>query len=87
MPQLKMDNTTSFDTNNLSTHYESDIFVNNETTGTKDEFLLKLLDRSQLVMTTIGVIANIGTSVTLIKNKQVSIFVSLLPIISIPWIV
>ena len=31
-----------------------------------------LMDRSQLVMTTIGLIANIATSLTLIKNGQVS---------------
>ena len=30
-----------------------------------------LMDRSQLVMTTIGLIANIATSLTLIKNGQV----------------
>ena len=31
-----------------------------------------LMDRSQLVMTIIGLIANIATSLTLIKNGQVS---------------
>ncbi len=30
-----------------------------------------LMDRSQLVMTIIGLIANLGTSITLIKNGQV----------------
>ena len=65
-----MEDTTLFDAKDLSTHFESDVFINNHTTGTKDEFLLMLLDRSQLVMTLIGVIANVGTSITLLKNKQ-----------------
>ena len=43
----------------------------NMTSSTNNEFLLIFLDRSQLVMTIIGVIANIGTSITLIKNGQV----------------
>ena len=34
-------------------------------------WLMVLLDRSQQVMTIVGLIANIGTSVTLIKNGQV----------------
>ena len=41
-------------------------------TADGDPFWMILMDRSQLVMTLIGVIANIGTFVTLIKNKQVS---------------
>ena len=32
-----------------------------------------LVDRSQQVMTIIGVIANMGTSITLIKNGQVGV--------------
>ena len=44
--------------------------INNTDDG--DPFWMILMDRSQLVMTLIGVIANIGTFVTLIKNKQVS---------------
>ena len=69
--ELKMENTTLFNADNIWTHFESDLFVNKETAETKDEFLLMLLDRSQLVMTIIGIIANIGTSITLMKNKQV----------------
>ena len=34
---------------------------------------MTLVDRSQQVMTIVGVIANVGTSITLIKNGQVSI--------------
>ena len=36
-----------------------------------DPFWLIFMDRSQLVMTLIGVIANTATFITLIKNKQV----------------
>ena len=36
-------------------------------------WLMVLLDRSQQVMTIVGLIANIGTSITLIKNGQVSV--------------
>ena len=50
---------------NLTDYYD------NKTSSTNNEFLLIFLDRSQLVMTIVGVIANIGTSVTLIKNGQV----------------
>ena len=49
------------------THYHDNI-----TSSSSNDFLLIFLDRSQLVMTIVGVIANIGTSVTLIKNGQVS---------------
>ena len=44
------------------------------TSSTSDtSWIMILLDRSQQVMTVIGVIANIGTSITLIKNGQVSL--------------
>ena len=39
----------------------------------KDPIWLIVLQRSQLIMTILGVIANLGTSITLIKNGQVSI--------------
>ena len=39
----------------------------------KDPVWLIILQRSQLIMTIIGVIANLGTSITLIKNGQVSV--------------
>ena len=38
----------------------------------KDPIWLIILQRSQLIMTILGVIANLGTSITLIKNGQVS---------------
>ena len=37
----------------------------------EDSILVIILDRSQLIMTSIGLVANIGTSTTLIKNGQV----------------
>ena len=43
----------------------------NLTSSISNELLLNFLDRSQLIMTIVGVIANIGTSITLIKNGQV----------------
>ena len=47
-------------------------YDDNMTSLTSDiSWLTVLLDRSQQVMTIIGVIANIGTSITLIKNGQV----------------
>ena len=57
---------------NLTDYYD------NITSSLSNEFLLILLDRSQLVMTIIGVIANIGTSITLIKNGQVGTKIDLL---------
>ena len=48
-------------------------FNDNLTSSRSNDVILVLLDRSQLIMTIIGVIANIGTSVTLIKNGQVSV--------------
>ena len=38
----------------------------------KDPIWLIILQRSQYIMTILGVIANLGTSITLIKNGQVS---------------
>ena len=49
------------------THYHGNI-----TSSSSNDFLLIFLDRSQPVMTIIGVIANIGTSITLFRNGQVS---------------
>ena len=48
-------------------------YHDNITSSSSSDFLLIFLDRSQLIMTIIGVTANIGTSFTLIKNGQVNI--------------
>ena len=47
-------------------------YHDNITSSSSNDFLLIFLDRSQLIMTIVGLIANIGTSITLIKNGQVS---------------
>ena len=70
-----MDNKTEDLFNNLFPININDTFTINSTSANStddgDPFWIILMDRSQLVMTLIGVIANIGTSITLIKNKQV----------------
>ena len=48
------------------------------TSSANNEFLLIFLDRSQQVMTIVGVIANISTSITLIKNGQVGVTLTLI---------
>ena len=54
----------------------------NMTSFTSDiSWFILLLDRSQQVMTIVGIIANIGTSITLIKNGQVSVIKTLALII------
>ena len=42
----------------------------------KDSLLIIILDRSQLIMTSIGLVANVGTSTTLIKNGQVGMTIT-----------
>ena len=51
---------------------------NNMTSSVSNDFLLIFLDRSQQVMTIVGVIANIGTSITLIENGQVGVTLTLI---------
>ena len=51
---------------NVTYHY------NNMMLSSSNDFLLIFLDKSQLVMTIIGVIANMGTSFVLFTNGQVS---------------
>ena len=47
------------------------------TSSRSNDVILVLLDRSQLIMTIVGVIANMGTSITLIKNGQVGTNITL----------
>ena len=47
-------------------------FSNSVISDDGDPIWLIILDRSQLIMTIVGLIANVGTSTTLIKNGQVS---------------
>ena len=51
-------------------------FSNSLMSDNKDSVWLIFLDRSQLVMTIVGLVANVGTSVTLIKNGQVSMTIN-----------
>ena len=57
----------------------NDYATNESITQDKDPLWMVLMDRSQLIMTIIGFLANVATSITLIKNGQVSnkIFYSL----------
>ena len=59
----------------------STLYYDNMTSSISDtSWLMVLLDRSQQVMTIVGVMANIGTSITLIKNGQVCSLFFLLPV-------
>ena len=52
----------------------TEMFDNNRSKinkNSKDPLWMILMDQSQLVMTVIGLIGNIATSITLIKNGQV----------------
>ena len=76
MESTSYDNINKYDKYNLSILFLENVtyYYDNMTSSTSDiSWLMVLLDRSQQVMTIIGVIANIGTSITLIKNGQVSV--------------
>ena len=47
--------------------------VNNSVVIGNDPLWIVFMDQSQLIMTIIGLVANIATSVTLIKNGQVRV--------------
>ena len=61
----------------VSSGYQGDLTTNVVTTqadeSSADPAWLVVLEKSQLIMTIIGVIANVGTLITLIKNGQVSL--------------
>ena len=46
---------------------------NNSVVTENDPLWIVFMDQSQLIMTIIGLVANIATSVTLIKNGQVRV--------------
>ena len=57
--------------------FENVTYYDYMTSTRNDTSVLSIfLDRSQLIMTIIGVIANIGTSITLIKNGQVGMIIT-----------
>ena len=65
---MKYHNIHNLSIENTTHHYD------NVTSSISDtSWFIILLDRSQQVMTIVGIIANIGTSITLIKNGQVSV--------------
>ena len=69
-----MDATTAinFVYNDLYNHNLNENGNERDVQKENDPFWMVLMDRSQLVMTTIGLLANIATSITLIKNAQVN---------------
>ena len=66
-----MEEIFNFTSNNPSIDNKNVHFSNSVISDDKDPIWLIILDRSQLIMTIIGLIANVGTSTTLIKNGQV----------------
>ena len=59
------------------TSFENVTYYDNMTSTRNDtSLLIILLDRSQLIMTIVGIIANIGTAITLIKNRQVGMIIT-----------
>ena len=63
------DNNNS-DRYNIILFFENSTYYYDNTSSLTSEILINLLDSSQQVMTIIGLIANIGTSITLIKNGR-----------------
>ena len=63
---------------NVTQYNDNDNLMHNLTSSRSYDVLIIFLDRSQLVMTIVGMIANIGTSITLIKNGQVSVSLALI---------
>ena len=63
-----MEETFSVTTDTLPTDNNNISLISDD----EDPVWLIVLQRSQLIMTMLGVIANLGTSITLIKNGQVS---------------
>ena len=66
-----MEESTSFNTNFVTIHLNG-TYPENVHTKKIDPLWILFMDKSQLVMTIIGVIANIVTFVTLTVNGQVS---------------
>ena len=56
---------------------ENTTYYDNVTSSSDVSWLIILVGRSQQVMTIVGVIANVITSITLIKNGQVSVALAL----------
>ena len=63
---------TTINNETLSTVNINDTFTISDISKENDPFWVIFMYRSQLVMTLIRAIANTATSITLIKNRQVS---------------
>ena len=68
-----MKNHNSYNFSIINVENVTNNYANMTSSISEVSWLMVLLDRSQQVMTIVGLIANIGTSVTLIKNGQVSV--------------
>ena len=71
-----MEETTMGYNEDSSISFYKPMNLNKTLSNEKDPLLMILIDRSQLVMTIIGFLANIATSITLIENGQVSFTVN-----------
>ena len=60
------------DTNITNTSSTKVLYDNNNTINDDSPLWMTLMDQSQLVMTIVGFVANMATSITLLKNGQVS---------------
>ena len=68
-----MKETFTVTTENLTTDNTNLSFYNSLTSDNEDSIWIIFLQESQLVVTIVGFVANIGTSTTLIKNGQVCV--------------
>ena len=64
--------TILFDEFNFTSSNFNAMKLENTTENDDDDFFKLLLDRSQMVLTSVGLLANSATVITLIKNEQVS---------------
>ena len=62
---------TTVTSDNLTTDDKNLPFSNSVISNNENSVWIIVLQKSQLVMTIVGLIANLGTSTTLIKNGQV----------------
>ena len=74
MESITHDNNNYYDYNLSISFWENFTYNYNDMTSSPIDtsWIMILVDRSQQIMSILGVIANIGTSITLIKNGQVS---------------
>ena len=72
MHVLTMEDTTIINETLSAVNVNGTFTMSAISTKEDDPFWLIFMDRSQLVMTLIGVVANTATSITLIKNRQVT---------------